>query len=58
MINELNMVGTKIGLNMNMNKMEVMVNQRCATGTVEPIGTTLQVDFQVYLGRELNMMKA
>lgn len=43
--------------NMNMSKTTVMVNQCCATGTVNLLGATLrQVDSYVYLGRELDVM--
>lgn len=41
-MNKLDMAGTKIGLDMNMNKTKVMVRRWCATGTGKLSGTTLQ----------------
>ncbi|VDO71479.1 unnamed protein product [Heligmosomoides polygyrus] len=56
MLNELNVAGMKTGLDMNMSKTQFMVNQWCGTGLVRLNGVALQqVDFYVYLGRELNM---
>ncbi|WKX91158.1 hypothetical protein Q1695_009751 [Nippostrongylus brasiliensis] len=56
MLSELDMVGRKIGLDMNMSKTQFMVNQWCDTGLVKLNGVALQrVDSYVYLGRELNM---
>ncbi|EYB81048.1 hypothetical protein Y032_0394g639 [Ancylostoma ceylanicum] len=56
MVNELNVAGLKIGLEMNMSKTQLMVNQWCDAGEVNLAGKTLQrVDSYVYLGRELNM---
>ncbi|EPB69364.1 hypothetical protein ANCCEY_11546 [Ancylostoma ceylanicum] len=45
-VNELNVVGLKIGLEMNMSKTQPMVNQWC---------DAVEVNLAVYLGRELNM---
>ncbi|XGW21982.1 hypothetical protein V3C99_004721, partial [Haemonchus contortus] len=57
MVNELNAVSRRIGLEMNMSKTQLMVNQWCDTGTVRLDGKALQrVESYVYLGRELNMM--
>ncbi|KIH46254.1 hypothetical protein ANCDUO_23695 [Ancylostoma duodenale] len=57
MINELNVAGLKIGLEMNMSKTQLMVNQWCDAGEVNLAGSTLQrVDSYVYFGQELNMM--
>ncbi|XGW22067.1 hypothetical protein V3C99_004770 [Haemonchus contortus] len=57
MVNELNAVSRRIGLEMNMSKTQLMVNQWCDTGTVSLDGKALQrVESYVYLGRELNMM--
>ncbi|VDO62128.1 unnamed protein product [Heligmosomoides polygyrus] len=51
MLNELNVAGMKIGLDMNMSKTQFMV-----MGLVRLNGVALQqVDSYVYLGRELNM---
>ncbi|EPB78510.1 hypothetical protein ANCCEY_02351 [Ancylostoma ceylanicum] len=56
MVNELNVAGLKIGLEMNMSKMELMVNKWCDAEKVNLAGKTLQqVDSYVYLGRELKM---
>ncbi|VDP42501.1 unnamed protein product [Heligmosomoides polygyrus] len=56
MLNELNVAGMKIGLDMNMSKTRFMVNQWCDTGLVRLNGVALQqVDSYGYLGRELNM---
>ncbi|WKY12107.1 hypothetical protein Q1695_003576 [Nippostrongylus brasiliensis] len=56
MLSELSMAGRKIGLDMNMSKTQLMVNQWCDTGLVKLNGVALQrVDSYVYLGRELNM---
>uniref|UniRef100_A0A7I4YLW0 Reverse transcriptase domain-containing protein n=1 Tax=Haemonchus contortus TaxID=6289 RepID=A0A7I4YLW0_HAECO len=57
MVNELNAVSRRIGLEMNMSKTQLMVSKWCYTGTVGLEGKALQrVEFYVYLGRELNMM--
>ncbi|VDO18764.1 unnamed protein product [Heligmosomoides polygyrus] len=56
MLNELNVAGMKMGLDMNMSKTQFMVNQWCDTGLVRLNGVAqLQVDSYVYLGRELYM---
>uniref|UniRef100_A0A7I4YM96 Reverse transcriptase domain-containing protein n=1 Tax=Haemonchus contortus TaxID=6289 RepID=A0A7I4YM96_HAECO len=56
MVNELNAVSRRIGLEMNMSKTQLMVNKWCDTGTVRLEGKALQrVESYVYLGRELNM---
>ncbi|EYB83495.1 hypothetical protein Y032_0334g2837 [Ancylostoma ceylanicum] len=56
MVNELNVAGLKIGLEMNMSKTQLMVNQWCQAGEVNLAGKPFQrVDSYVYLGRELNM---
>ncbi|VDP40067.1 unnamed protein product [Heligmosomoides polygyrus] len=55
-VNELNVAGMQIGLDMNMSKIQLMVNQWCDTGLVRLNGVALeQVDSYVYLGRELIM---
>lgn len=55
MVNELNVAGKRIGLEMNMEKTKVMVNQWCE-GMIHLNGTVIQqVDSYVYLGREINM---
>ncbi|KAK6035531.1 hypothetical protein COOONC_26964 [Cooperia oncophora] len=57
MVNELDMIGQKIGLEMNMSKTKMMVNHWCDAGTVKLAGVALErVDSYVYLGRELNML--
>uniref|UniRef100_A0A7I4Y7G6 Reverse transcriptase domain-containing protein n=1 Tax=Haemonchus contortus TaxID=6289 RepID=A0A7I4Y7G6_HAECO len=57
MVSELNAVSRRIGLEMNMSKTQLMVNQWCDTGTVRLDGKAQQrVESYVYLGRELNMM--
>nr|CDJ89054.1 RNA-directed DNA polymerase (reverse transcriptase) domain containing protein [Haemonchus contortus] len=56
MVNELNAVSRRIGLEMNMSKTQLMVNKWCDTGTVRLEGKALQrVESYVHLGRELNM---
>ncbi|PIO59295.1 hypothetical protein TELCIR_19245 [Teladorsagia circumcincta] len=56
MVNELNVEGLKIGLEMNMSKTQVMVNQWCDAGTIKLAGKSLErVESYVYLGREVNM---
>ncbi|PIO66534.1 hypothetical protein TELCIR_11751 [Teladorsagia circumcincta] len=56
MINELNVEGRKIGLEMNMSKTQMMVNQWSDTGEIKLAGKALQrVESYIYLGRELNM---
>ncbi|VDP07086.1 unnamed protein product [Heligmosomoides polygyrus] len=56
MLNELNVAGMKIGLDMNMSKTQFMVNQWCDTGLVRLNGVALQqVNSYFYLGRELNI---
>ncbi|KAK6033464.1 hypothetical protein OSTOST_00316, partial [Ostertagia ostertagi] len=56
MINELNVEGLKIGLEMNMSKTQMMVNQWSDMGEVKLAGIALQrVESYVYLGKELNM---
>ncbi|KIH61284.1 hypothetical protein ANCDUO_08448 [Ancylostoma duodenale] len=42
MINEFNVAGLKIGLEMNMSKTQLMVNQWCDAGEVTLAGSTLQ----------------
>uniref|UniRef100_A0A7I4Y986 Reverse transcriptase domain-containing protein n=1 Tax=Haemonchus contortus TaxID=6289 RepID=A0A7I4Y986_HAECO len=57
MVNELNAVSRRIGLEMNMFKTQLMVNQWCDTGTVKLDGEALQrVESYVFVERELNMM--
>ncbi|VDP59866.1 unnamed protein product [Heligmosomoides polygyrus] len=56
MLNELNVAGMKIGLDMNKSKTQFMVKQWCDTVLVRINGVALQqVDSYVYLGRELIM---
>ncbi|VDP29543.1 unnamed protein product [Heligmosomoides polygyrus] len=54
MLNELNVAGMKIGLDMNMSKTQFVVNQLCDTRLIRLNGVALQqVDSYVYLGRGL-----
>ncbi|VDP11468.1 unnamed protein product [Heligmosomoides polygyrus] len=56
MLNELNVTGMKIRLDMTMSKTQFMVNQWCDTGLVRLNGVALQqVDPYFYLGGDLNM---
>ncbi|EPB66637.1 hypothetical protein ANCCEY_14274 [Ancylostoma ceylanicum] len=57
LINELNVVGKSIGLEINMKKTQTMANQWSDNLTIQLDGIPLQkVDSFVYLGREISMM--
>ncbi|XGW34893.1 hypothetical protein V3C99_018721 [Haemonchus contortus] len=56
MVNELNAVSRRIGLDMNMSKTQLMVSTWCDPRTVRLEGEALQrVESYVNLGKELNM---